>query len=45
MGMTVSIVIAEISTAGAELEGIHTGIYLASLISGVLGYIWLRVRA
>jgi NhaA family Na+:H+ antiporter len=44
MGMTVSIVIAEISTAGAELEGIHTGIYLASIISGALGYIWLRFK-
>ena len=41
MGMTVSIVIAEISTTGTELESIHSGIYLASLISGVLGFLWL----
>ena len=44
MGMTVSIVIAEISTKGAELESIHTGIYLASAISGLLGYLWFRLR-
>ena len=44
MGMTVSIVIAEISTSGAELESINTGIYLASMISGLLGYLWLRSR-
>lgn len=44
MGMTVSIVIAEISTSGKELESIHSGIYLASLISGLLGYLWLRVK-
>ena len=42
MGMTVSIVIAEISATGNELESIHSGIYLASLISGILGYFWLR---
>ena len=45
MGMTVSIVIAEISATGNELESIHSGIYLASLISGILGYFWLRVKA
>jgi len=45
MGMTVSIVIAEISTSGKELESIHSGIYLASIISGILGYLWLRVKA
>ena len=45
MGMTVSIVIAEISTTGTELESIHSGIYLASLISGIFGYLWLRVKA
>lgn len=44
MGMTVSIVIAEISTTGTELESIHSGIYLASLISGVLGFLWFRLR-
>ena len=45
MGMTVSVVIAEISTEGAELESINTGIYLASIISGALGYLWLRLRS
>ena len=45
MGMTVSIVIAEISATGSELESIHSGIYLASLISGILGYFWLRAKA
>jgi Na+/H+ antiporter NhaA len=44
MGMTVSIVIAEISATGNELESIHSGIYLASFVSGILGYFWLRVR-
>ena len=44
MGMTVSIVIAEISAEGKELDSIHTGIYFASLISGVLGYLWFRLR-
>ena len=44
MGMTVSVVIAEISTEGAELESINTGIYLASIISGALGYLWLRIK-
>lgn len=42
MGMTVSIVIAEISATGSELESIHSGIYIASAICGILGYIWLR---
>ena len=45
MGMTVSVVIAEISTKGAELESLHSGIYLASAICGVLGYLWFRVKA
>jgi len=45
MGMTVSIVIAEISATGAELDSIHSGIYLASIISGILGYLWFRVKA
>jgi NhaA family Na+:H+ antiporter len=45
MGMTVSIVIAEISATGNELESLHSGIYLASLISGILGYLWLKVKA
>ena len=45
MGMTVSVVIAEISTSGSELESLNSGIYIASLISGLLGYIWFRVKA
>ena len=45
MGMTVSVVIAEISTSGSELESINTGIYLASVISGLLGYLWIRIRS
>ena len=45
MGMTVSVVITEISANGAEVESLHSGIYLASLISGLLGYLWFRVKA
>ena len=45
MGMTVSVVITEISATGAEVESLHSGIYLASLISGLLGFLWFRVKA
>ena len=45
MGMTVSVVITEISATGAEVESLHSGIYLASLISGLLGFIWFRVKS
>ena len=45
MGMTVSVVITEISATGTEVESLHLGIYLASLISGLLGFIWFRVKA
>ena len=45
MGMTVSVVISEISATGAELESLHSGIYLASVISGLLGFIWFRFKA
>lgn len=45
MGMTVSIVITEISATGTEVESLHSGIYLASAISGALGYLWFRVRS
>ena len=45
MGMTVSVVITEISATGTEVESLHSGIYLASLISGLLGYLWFRVKS
>ena len=45
MGMTVSVVITEISATGAEVESLHSGIYLASVVSGLLGYLWFRVKA
>jgi NhaA family Na+:H+ antiporter len=45
MGMTVSIVIAEISASGKELNSLHSGIYLTSLVCGALGYLWLRFRS
>ena len=45
MGMTVSVVITEISATGTEVESLHSGIYLASLISGLLGFIWFRVKS
>ena len=44
MGMTVSLIINEIATTGAERESIDGAIYLATVISGVLGYTWLRWR-
>jgi NhaA family Na+:H+ antiporter len=45
MGMTVSIVITEISATGTEVESLYSGIYFASAISGALGYLWFRVRS
>jgi Na+/H+ antiporter NhaA len=45
MGMTVSVVITDISATGSEVESLHSGIYLASLISGLLGFLWFRVKS
>lgn len=44
MGMTVSLLINEIATSGAERASIESAIYLATLISGVLGFTWIRLR-
>lgn len=44
MGMTVSVVITDISATGSEVESLHSGIYLASLISGLLGFLWFRLK-
>ncbi len=43
MGMTVSIVIAEIAIESASLLAeVRSGLLLAALVSGTLGYLWLR---
>ena len=43
MGMTVSLVIAEITISSqAVLSGIRSGLFLAALLSGLLGLVWLR---
>lgn len=43
MGMTVSLVIAEIAaTSETELNEVRLGLFISALISGVVGYIWLR---
>ncbi len=43
IGMTVSLVIAEISaTNQAELNEIRVGLFISALLSGVVGYIWLK---
>ena len=44
MGMTVSLIINEIATTGPERESIDGAIYLATVISGVLGFTWIRWR-
>ena len=43
MGMTVSLVIAEITVKNdATLSEIRSGLFLAAILSGVLGVLWLR---
>jgi NhaA family Na+:H+ antiporter len=43
MGMTVSLVIAEITvTNQATLSEIRSGLFLAAVLSGVLGVLWLK---
>lgn len=43
MGMTVSLVIAEITISDAgTLSQIRSGLFIAALISGLLGALWLR---
>lgn len=43
MGMTVSLVIAEITiTDAATLAEIRAGLFVAALLSGLLGVLWLR---
>jgi NhaA family Na+:H+ antiporter len=43
MGMTVSLVIADITIHDATaLSEIRSGLFLAALISGLLGVLWLR---
>ena len=44
MGMTVSLIINEISTSGAERASIEAGIYLATILAGIFGYLWLRFK-
>ena len=43
MGMTVSLVIAEIAAKNeAELNEVRLGLFLSAILSGLVGYIWLK---
>ena len=43
MGMTVSLVIADITIESeVVLSGIRSGLFLAAILSGVLGILWLK---
>jgi len=43
MGMTVSLVIAEIAAIDQnELNEVRLGLFISAILSGLLGYIWLR---
>lgn len=43
MGLTVSIVIAEVAIASERVQGeIRAGLIISALISGAIGYFWLR---
>jgi len=43
MGLTVSMVIAEITVSSdVELSQVRMGLFIAALISGVLGLLWLK---
>jgi NhaA family Na+:H+ antiporter len=43
MGMTVSLVIAEIAAKSeSELNEVRLGLFISAILSGLLGYLWLR---
>lgn len=43
MGMTVSLVIAEIAAKNqVELNEVRLGLFISAILSGLVGYIWLR---
>ena len=43
MGLTVSIVIAEVAIASERVQGeVRAGLVISALISGAIGYFWLR---
>lgn len=43
MGMTVSLVIAEIAAKSeAELNQVRLGLFISAILSGLVGYIWLK---
>lgn len=43
MGMTVSLVIAEIAAQNQnELNEVRLGLFISAILSGLIGYIWLR---
>ena len=43
MGMTVSLVIAEIAAKSeTELNQVRLGLFISAILSGLVGYIWLR---
>jgi NhaA family Na+:H+ antiporter len=43
MGLTVSIVIAEVAITSESVQSeIRTGLIISALISGAIGYLWLK---
>jgi NhaA family Na+:H+ antiporter len=43
MGMTVSLVIAEIAAKNqSELNEVRLGLFISAILSGLIGYVWLR---
>jgi NhaA family Na+:H+ antiporter len=43
MGLTVSLVIAEVAVASESVQSqIRVGLIVSALISGAIGYLWLR---
>jgi len=43
MGMTVSLVIAEIAAKDeVELNEVRLGLFISAILSGLVGYIWLK---
>ena len=44
MGLTVALVISEVAVSSKEIQGdVKAGLIISALISGLIGFIWLRV--